>query len=152
MLAELEALDLILRQVEEFGHSSPFLEIFPRMDVIERTADYVDVLSTDAVRSLITLNVVLGSERVNMRKVDQGFALLDKSQWTEAQQLEALDKHAHAIQDKAAALLTRTAEARRLLIADGGKHVQARAIQARVTGAGNVTVKAIRSPEPEHRG
>jgi hypothetical protein len=124
MLAELEALDLILHQVEEFRHSSPFLEVFPRMAVTERVADYVDVLRPDALRAVISLNVVVAAERVNMRELDKGLAALEKMFQQESHRMNALDEHERVIQHKAIALLERTAHVREVLIANGGRRIE----------------------------
>lgn len=118
MLADLDALDLILRQVEEFGHSSPLLELLPRMDVIERTADYVGVLSIESVRALLTLNIILKATRRNIEAIDRSFAP-DGARRTETQKLKLQERQEHLIRSTAVELLARTADVRRLLKKDG---------------------------------
>ena len=124
MLAELDALELVLRQVEEFRHTSPFLEFFPRMDLVEKTANYVDILPPATVRALLTLNIVLNATRRNLQDLDKGHALLDQSKLTEAQQLRALDQHEQVIQHTAIGLLERTASVRQMLIASGAQWIE----------------------------
>jgi hypothetical protein len=94
------------------------------MDVIERVADYVDVLTPEAVRELITLNVVLAAERVNLRKLDEGHDLVMQRLESEAHRMRALDDHEAVLVHHAKGLLMRTAHVRQVLLLNGGKRVE----------------------------
>ena len=130
LLAELEALDVILTQVAEYRQSSPLLTHLPRMDVLERTADYVDLLSADTVRSLIALNVELRHAQKNLEMLEQVQKRHEEALPTEELRMKALDKHEALVQRAAYELGWRTHRTRELLVSDGGVIVELRVAPA----------------------
>jgi hypothetical protein len=93
LLTELDALDMILGQVAEYRDSSPLLKYLPRLDMLDRVTDYVDLLSSESVRSLLALKAEISVGRVNLQAMDGDRARRERDAPSEAVQLKVLNQH-----------------------------------------------------------
>lgn len=63
LLADLQTLEDALVMVDKYGDPEPVVASLPRMDVLARSSDYVDVLPSSAVRAIVAVNAHLGQVR-----------------------------------------------------------------------------------------